>query len=98
MMDVKVSKDKHKQMHWSREPHLCLMKWHQKPCIKTKKVIDRGKRSKPLSEVKPVENISNSPHSLLEISLVQKQVLPSHDLQGHAYKLKDPFGLKGDNP
>ena len=34
------------------------MKWNQKPCTKTKKVIDRGKRGKTLSEVKPVENIS----------------------------------------
>ena len=38
----------------------------------TKKVIDRGKRSKPLSEVKPVENISKNPQSFLEISPVQK--------------------------
>ena len=39
-----------------------------------KKVIDRGKRSKTLSEVKPVENIRI--HSFLEISLMQKEVLP----------------------
>ena len=32
------------------------MKKNQKPYTKTKKVIDRGKRSKTLSEVKPVEN------------------------------------------
>ena len=29
-------------------------------CIKTKKVIDRGKRSKTLSELKLVENISKN--------------------------------------
>ena len=29
-----------------------------KLCTKTKKVIDGGKRSKKLSEVKPVKNIS----------------------------------------
>ena len=38
-----------------------------------KKVIDRGKRSKTLSEVKPVENISKNLQSFLEISLVQKK-------------------------
>ena len=33
---------------------------NQKPCITMKKVIDRGKRSKTLSEVKQVENISKN--------------------------------------
>ena len=37
------------------------MKQNQKPCRRTKKVIDRGKRSKTLSEVMPVENISKEP-------------------------------------
>ena len=37
------------------------MKQNQKLCIKRKKVINRGKRSKTLSEVKPVENISKNP-------------------------------------
>ena len=49
-----------------------------------KKVIDRGKRSKTLSEVKPVENISKNPESFLEISPVQKEVVPSHKLRDHA--------------
>ena len=40
-----------------------------------KKVIDWGKKSKTLSEVKPVENISKNLQSFLEISLVQKEVL-----------------------
>ena len=59
------------------------MKWNQKPSIKMKKVIDRGKRSMTLSEVKPVGNISKNPQK--EISPMQNEVLPSHKLQGHAY-------------
>ena len=50
-----------------------------------KKVIDRGKRSKTLTEVKAVENISKNLQSFLEISLVLKEVLPSHKQQNHAY-------------
>ena len=34
-----------------------------------KKVIDRGKESKTLSEIKPVENISKNLQSFLEIVL-----------------------------
>ena len=45
-----------------------------------KKVIDTGKRSKTLSEVKPVENITKNPQSFLQISPVEKEVLPSHKL------------------
>ena len=52
----------------------------------TKKVIDRGKRSKTLSEVKPVENISKNLQSFLEISPVQKEDLLSHKLRDHAYE------------
>ena len=37
-------------------------------CIKRKKVINRGKRSKTSSEVKPVENISENPQSFLEVN------------------------------
>ena len=51
-----------------------------------KKVIDRGKRSKTLSEVKQVENISKNLQSFLEISPVQKEALPSHKLRDHAYE------------
>ena len=51
-----------------------------------KKVINRRKRSKTLSEVKPVENISKNPQSFLEISPMQKEVLLSHKLQDHAYE------------
>ena len=49
-----------------------------------KKVIDRGKRSKTLSEVKPVENISKNLQSFL--SPVQKEAPPLHKLQDHAYE------------
>ena len=54
--------------------------------IKMKKVIDSGERSKTLSEVKPVENISKNLQSFLEISPMQKEVLLSHKLQDHAYE------------
>ena len=49
------------------------MKLNQKPYIEKKKVIDRGKRNKTLSEVKPVKNISKNPQSFFEISLMQKK-------------------------
>ena len=49
-------------------------------------VIDRGKRSQILSEVRVVENICKNPQSFLEITPMQKEVLPSHKLQGHAYQ------------
>ena len=51
-----------------------------------KKVIDRGERSKTLSEVKQVKNISKNLQSLLEISPVQKEDPPSHKLRDHAYE------------
>ena len=54
--------------------------------IMTKKVIDRGKRSKTLSEVKLIENISKIPQSSLEINPVQPFVLLSHKLQDHEYE------------
>ena len=62
-----------------------------------KKVIDREKKSKALREVKPVENMSKNLGSFLEISPVQKEILPSHKLQDHAYEYQNPFGLKEDN-
>ena len=52
----------------------------------TKNVINWGKRSKTLSEVKLVKNISKNPDSVLEISPMQKEVLLSHKLQNHAYE------------
>ena len=50
----------------------------------TKKVVNRGKRSKALSEVKLVENVNKNLQSFLEISPVEKEVLLSHKLQDHA--------------
>ena len=50
------------------------------------KVIDRGRRSKTLSEVKSVENVSMNPQSFLEISPMQNEVLSSHKLHDHAYE------------
>ena len=49
-----------------------------------KKVINKEKRSKTLSEVEPVENINKSQQCFLEISSMQKEVLSSHKLQDHA--------------
>ena len=51
-----------------------------------KKVIDRRKTSKTLSELKPVKNMSKNLKSFLEISPIQKEVLPSHKLGDHAYE------------
>ena len=62
-----------------------------------KKGIDRGKKSKTLSGVKPVENISKNLQNFLEISPMQKEVLPSHKLGDHAYEQKNPFILRQDN-
>ena len=59
-------------------------------------MIDRRKRSKTLSEVKPVENINKNLQSFLEISPVQKEVLLSHIVQGDAYEYQNPFKLKED--
>ena len=51
-----------------------------------KKVIGGGSYSKPLSEVKPVENISKNLQSFLEISLEKMEVLLSDKLQDHTYE------------
>ena len=40
-----------------------------------KKVTDRGERSKTMSEVKPVENITKNLQSFVEISPMQNEVL-----------------------
>ena len=48
--------------------------------------IDRVKRRKTLSEVKPVENMSKNFPRFLEIDPMQKEVLPSHKLRDHAYE------------
>ena len=62
-----------------------------------KEGINREKRSKTLSEVKPVENISKNLQSFLEISPIQKEVLLSHKLQDHITHIVIEF-LKEDSP
>ena len=51
-----------------------------------KKEINRRKRSQTLGEAKRVKNTSKNRQSFLETALVQKEVLPSHKLQDHAYE------------
>ena len=62
-----------------------------------KKLIDRGKKSTALNEVKPVESISKNLQSFQEISLEQKEVFLSHKLRDHVCEYNNPFGLKEDN-
>ena len=54
-----------------------------------------------MTEVKPVENINKNLRflnkSFSQISCGQKDFLPSHKLQDHAYEQQKPFGLKEDN-
>ena len=52
----------------------------------TKKMINRGKRSKTLSGEKLVEFITKNPDTFPEIRLVQKQVLLSHKQKDHAHE------------
>ena len=47
-------------------------------------MIDKGKRSRTMSEVKPVENISKNLQSFLDKSPMQREVLISHKLRDHA--------------
>ena len=51
-----------------------------------KKVINRGKRSKTMSEVKLFRNVSKNLQSFVEKSPVQKEVFASHKLWDHAYE------------
>ena len=44
------------------------------------------KRSKTLSEAKPVKNVIKNLQSFLEIIPLQKEFLLSHKLQDHAYE------------
>ena len=64
----------------------------------TKNVVNRGKRSKILIEVKVVENISKTPGSFQEISLVLKEAFLSHKQEDHAYEQENLFVLNEDNP
>ena len=60
-------------------------------------MIDRGKRSKTLSEVKPVKNINKNLQSFPEVNPVQKEALLSHKPRNHVYEYQNPFKLKEDN-
>ena len=82
MMYVKVSKDKHisRWVDGEERTSSMLNEIESNPCIQNKKVINRGKRSKTLSDVKPFKNVSKNLQSFLEINLVQKEVLISHKL------------------
>ena len=60
-----------------------------------KKVIIRGKRSKTLSKVKLVKNISKNLQTFLEISPMQKEVLPSHKLLRPCIWVINSFQIKG---
>ena len=51
-----------------------------------KKVINRRKRNKTLSEVNPVKNKSKNLLGFLGISPMQKEVHLSHRLQDHAHE------------
>ena len=61
-------------------------------CTQRQTVINRGKRSKTPNEVKKAKfNTNKNPQTFLMIISMQKEVLPSHKLQGHAYELQNPF-------
>ena len=51
-----------------------------------KKMIDRAKRCKTLSQVEQVKSTSKNLENFLEIPHVQKEALPSHKLRDHAYE------------
>ena len=68
-----------------------------KPCTKLKRVTDREKSSRRLSEAKPFENINKNLQSFLEIRPAQKEVVLSHKLLDHAYEYQNPFELKEGN-
>ena len=55
------------------------MKQYRNLCTKKRKVIDRGKRTNS------VENIKKNPQSFSEIRRMQTEVPPSHKMQDHAY-------------
>ena len=86
MIGVKVSKDKHIS-RWVDWENLIYVRWNGiKNRTQRWRLINGGKRSKTLSEVKPVENISKNLQRFLEISPVPMKVISSHKLQDHAYE------------
>ena len=83
-MDFKVSKDKYisRLVGWE---NLIYVRCNSiKNCAKRWSIVE--KESKTLHEVKPVEKIDKNLESFLKISPVQKELPPSHKLQGHAYE------------
>ena len=68
-MDVKVSSDKKTLADGLIERTSSMLDEIES------KTIDRGKRSKALGEVKPVESLSKNLQSFLGIRPVQKEVL-----------------------
>ena len=59
------------------------MKMNKKPCITTKRLINRGKRNKTLSEVKLVKNIGKNLQRFLEISPVLHTYKTMHKITPH---------------
>ena len=55
-------------------------------CTKTKQVIDRRKRIKTLNDLELIKIINKNPQSFLKTHTMQKEVLPLHKLQDHAYE------------
>ena len=82
--DEKASKDKHNGL--IEKTSSIFDEIESKTVHKDKECDRRGKRSKTLSEVKPVENISTNLQSFLQINPVQKEVLPLPKLQDHVYE------------
>ena len=71
---------------WIKVASPMLDKMESKTMHNHKKVINRGNRSKTMSEVEPVQNSIKNLQSFLEISPVHMQNPPSHKLQDHAYE------------
>ena len=78
MMDIKALKSpktKTSTDGLTERTSSMLEEIESKTVHKDEEGIDREKKSKTLSEVKPVENINTNLQSFLEISPVQKEVL-----------------------
>ena len=83
-MDIKVSTDKYIS-RWVDEENL-IDEIELKTVNNKKEGDQQRKKSKTLSEVKIVENISKNPQSSLEVSPEQKVVLLSQKRQNHVYE------------
>ena len=83
-MDIKVSTDKYIS-RWVDEENI-IDEIELKTVNNKKEGDQQRKKSKTLSEVKIVENISKNPQSSLEVSPEQKVVLLSQKRQNHAYE------------